>query len=92
PMFIVAGTSTLSILVSSATSIGNYLRMGSNLDFAMIGFELVGILIGSYLGPTLSKYIKGVYLKGFLAVVLTYIGIGYVFGPAIKAAIGISII
>ena len=92
PMFIVAGTSTLSILVSSLTSIGNYLRMGSHLDYPMIGFELIGILAGSYLGPTLSKYIKGLYLKGFLAVVLTYIGIGYVFGAVIQHATGIKII
>lgn len=87
PMFIVAGTSTLSILVSSATSIGNYIRMGSSLDFAMLGFEVVGVIIGSYLGPVLSKYIKGQYLKVFLAVILTYIGTGY-----ILAAFGIKII
>jgi hypothetical protein len=87
PMFIVAGTSVLSILVSSATSIANYVRMGSNLDFAMLGFEVIGVIIGSYLGPVLSKYIKGQYLKVFLAVVLTYIGLGY-----ILAAFGIKII
>lgn len=86
PMFIVAGTSVLSILVSSATSIANYVRMGSSLDFAMLGFEVVGVIIGSYLGPVLSKYIKGQYLKIFLAVVLTYIGLRYVL-----SAFGISI-
>jgi hypothetical protein len=86
PMFIVAGTSVLSILVSSATSIANYIRMGSNLDFAMLGFEVVGVIIGSYLGPVLSKYIKGQYLKIFLAVVLTYIGLRY-----LLSAFGISI-
>lgn len=86
PMFIVAGTSTLSILVTSATSIGNYIRMGSSLDFAMLGFEVIGVIIGSYLGPVLSKYIKGQYLKIFLAVVLTYIGLKYllpIFGISI---------
>lgn len=92
PMFIVAGTSTMSIVISSLTSISNYLRMGSQLDLPMVGFELVGILIGSYLGPILSKYIKGIYLKGFLAVVLTYIGIGYVFGAMIQHAFGFRII
>ena len=92
PMFIVAGTSTLSILVSSLTSIGNYLRLGSHLDYPMIGFELIGILVGSYLGPTLSKRIKGIYLKGFLAVVLTYIGIGYALGGIIQHATGVRII
>ncbi|WP_088226019.1 sulfite exporter TauE/SafE family protein [Desulfosporosinus sp. FKB] len=92
PMFIVAGTSTMSIVISSLTSISNYLRMGSKLDLPMVGFELIGILVGSYLGPILSKYIKGIYLKGFLAVVLTYIGIGYVFGPMILHAFGFRII
>ncbi|SFH32252.1 hypothetical protein SAMN05660649_04742 [Desulfotomaculum arcticum] len=87
PMFIVAGTSVLSILVSSATSIANYLRMGSSLDFAMLGFEVIGVVIGSYLGPVLSKYIKGEYLKIFLAVILTYIGVGY-----LLAGFGIKII
>lgn len=86
PMFIVAGTSVLSILVSSATSIANYVRMGSNLDFAMLGFEVIGVIIGSYLGPVLSKYIKGQYLKIFLAVVLTYIGLRY-----LLSAFGINI-
>lgn len=86
PMFIVAGTSVLSILVSSATSIANYVRMGSSLDFAMLGFEVIGVIIGSYLGPVLSKYIKGQYLKIFLAVVLTYIGLRY-----LLSAFGISI-
>ncbi len=92
PMFIVAGTASLSVLVSSLTSIGNYIRMGSQLDYALLSFELVGILIGSYLGPVLSKHIKGVYLKAFLAVVLTYIGVGYVFGQAIQNAFGFRII
>jgi len=86
PMFIVAGTSVLSILVSSATSIANYVRMGSSLDFAMLGFEVVGVIIGSYLGPVLSKYIKGQYLKVFLAVILTYIGLRY-----LLSAFGINI-
>lgn len=92
PMFIVAGTSVLSILVSSATSIGNYIKMGSSLDFSMLSFELVGVIVGSYLGPVFSKYIKAQYLKIFLAVILTYIGIGYIFGAMIKAATGIKII
>ncbi len=92
PMFIVAGTSVLSILVSSATSIGNYIKMGSNLDWAMLSFELGGVIVGSYLGPIFSKYIKAQYLKIFLAVILTYIGIGYMFGNIIKVATGMKII
>lgn len=80
PMFIVAGTVALSILITSATSVINYLQMGSVLDYAMLSWEVVGIVIGSYLGVKLSKMIKAVYLKGALAVILTYIGTTYVFG------------
>lgn len=87
PMFIVAGTSVLSIIVTSFTSIANYLRMGSSLDFLMLAFEVGGIIVGSYLGPVLSKYIKGQHLKIFLAVILTYIGLGY-----LLSAVGIKII
>lgn len=92
PMFIVAGTSVLSILVSSAASIANYMRMGSVLDFKLLSFELVGVIVGSYLGPVLSKFIKGNALKIVLAIILTYIGVGYMFGTAIQAATGIKII
>lgn len=92
PMFIVAGTSSLSILVSSLTSISNYMRMGSHLDYGLLALELFGILLGSYLGPILSKHIRAVYLKGFLAAMLTYIGTGYVFGQLIHDAFGFRII
>lgn len=88
PMFIVAGTVTLSILITSATSVINYLSMGSVLDYTMLSWEVVGVVIGSYLGVKLSKLIKAIYLKGALAVILTYIGTKYVFGDLIMAATG----
>lgn len=88
PMFIVAGTVTLSILITSATSVLNYIQMGSAIDYAMLSWEVVGIVIGSYLGVKLSKMIKAVYLKAALAVILTYTGTNYVFGDLIFAATG----
>lgn len=88
PMFIVAGTVTLSILITSATSVLNYIQMGSAIDYAMLSWEVVGIVIGSYLGVKLSKMIKAVYLKAALAVILTYTGTNYVFGELIFAATG----
>lgn len=88
PMFIVAGTVTLSILITSATSVINYLNMGSVMDYAMLSWEVVGIVIGSYLGVKLSKQIKAIYLKGALAVILTYTGTKYVFGDLILTATG----
>ncbi|HZK53473.1 MAG TPA: sulfite exporter TauE/SafE family protein [Desulfosporosinus sp.] len=78
PMYIVAGTSVLSILVSSSTSILNYLSMGSVLDFQFLAFELVGVAIGTVVAARVSKYINARYMKMFLAVILFYIGLKYV--------------
>jgi uncharacterized membrane protein YfcA len=83
PMYIVAGTVALSILITSLASIANYMQLGSTVDYNMLAFELVGIVIGSYLGPKLSKHVKAIYLKGLLAVILTYSGTQYVFGKLI---------
>ncbi|AEF94786.1 protein of unknown function DUF81 [Desulfotomaculum nigrificans CO-1-SRB] len=78
PMYIVAGTSVLSILVSSLTSIANYLSMGSKMDLTFLAIELVGVAIGTVIAAQVSKYINARYLKMFLAVLLLYIGIKYV--------------
>ncbi|WP_273483081.1 sulfite exporter TauE/SafE family protein [Desulforamulus ruminis] len=91
PMYIVAGTSVLSILVSSLTSIANYINMGSQMDLSFLAFELVGVAIGTVVAAHLSKFIDGRKLKYFLAFVLLYVGIKYMFGPMIKAATGIGI-
>ncbi|MEG6520970.1 sulfite exporter TauE/SafE family protein [Desulfotomaculum sp. 1211_IL3151] len=77
PMYIVAGTSVLSILVSSSTSILNYLSMGSKLDFAFLGFELIGVAIGTVIAAQLSKFINARKLKYFLSFILLYVGLKY---------------
>ena len=77
PMYIVAGTSVLSILVSSLSSIANYLSMGSQIDFAFLGFELVGVAIGTVVAAQLSKFINARKLKYLLAFILLYVGLKY---------------
>lgn len=77
PMFIVAGTSVLSILVSSTTSIANYLTMGSAIDINFLAFELIGVAIGTIVAARLSKFINARYLKIFLSIILFYIGLKY---------------
>ena len=78
PMFIVAGTSALAVLVSMITSIFTYMFVKSvPVDFALIGSELIGIFIGSLLGPITSKYIPEVWLKRLFVVLALYVGIGY---------------
>jgi hypothetical protein len=79
PMFIVAGTSALAVLVSMITSIFTFMFIKSvPVDFILIGTELVGIAIGSVLGPVTSKYIPDIWLKRLFVVLAVYVGIGYV--------------
>jgi len=78
PMFIVAGTSALAVLVSMITSIFTFMFIKSvPVDFVLIGTELVGIAIGSVLGPMTSKYIPEVWLKRLFVVLAVYVGVGY---------------
>jgi uncharacterized membrane protein YfcA len=92
PMFIVAGTSALAVLIASVTSVGNYLYLGSQIDWTLAAIELVGVVLGSLLGPSLSRYMKEQWLRTVLAVVLLYVGTGYTIGPWIKSWLGISIL
>ncbi|HTY24694.1 MAG TPA: sulfite exporter TauE/SafE family protein [Desulfomonilaceae bacterium] len=78
PMFIVAGTSALAVLVSMITSIFTYMFVKSvPIDGVLVGTELIGIFIGSILGPMTSKYIPEVWLKRLFVVLAVYVGIGY---------------
>jgi uncharacterized membrane protein YfcA len=78
PMFIVAGTSALAVLVSMITSIFTYMFIKSvPVDFVMIFTELIGIFIGSILGPVTSKYIPDIWLKRIFVVLAVYVGLGY---------------
>jgi len=78
PMFIVAGTSALAVLVSMITSIFTFMFVKSvPVDFVMIFTELIGIAIGSVLGPLTSKYIPEIWLKRLFVVLAVYVGIGY---------------
>lgn len=78
PMFIVAGTSALAVLVSMITSIFTYMFIKSvPVDFVMIFTELIGIFIGSILGPLTSKYIPDIWLKRIFVVLAVYVGLGY---------------
>lgn len=78
PMFIVAGTSAVAVLVSMITSIFTFMFIKSvPMDLIMVGTELVGIAIGAVLGPATSKYIPEVWLKRLFVVLAVYVGVGY---------------
>ncbi|MFZ5596070.1 MAG: sulfite exporter TauE/SafE family protein [Bacillota bacterium] len=78
PMFVVAGTSALAVLASMITSIASYLNFaGAAVDWALIGTELVGIFVGSMVGPRTQKYIPDIWLKRIFVVLALYVGLGY---------------
>lgn len=78
PMYVVAGTSAMAVLVSMITSIFTFMFVkGTPIDFLFIGVELVGIFIGSILGPYTSKYIPDIWLKRIFVVLAIYVGVGY---------------
>jgi len=78
PMFVVAGTSALSVLIGMIFGIFNFMVLkGVVVYWPMIGAELVGIFVGSMIGPRTGKYIPNKVLKGIFIVLAIYIGLRY---------------
>ncbi len=78
PMFVVAGTSALSVLIGMIFSIFNFMVLkGVAVYWPMIGAELVGIFIGSMIGPRTGKYIPEKVLKWIFLILAFYIGLRY---------------
>ena len=78
PMFVVAGTSALAVLISMITSIATYINVaGAGMDWLMVGTQLIGVFIGSMVGPRTAKYIPEKWLKILFIVLALYVGIGY---------------
>jgi uncharacterized protein len=78
PMFVVAGTSALSVLIGMIFAIFNFMVLkGVVVHWTLIGAELIGIFIGSMIGPRTGKYIPANVLKGIFIVLALYIGLRY---------------
>jgi uncharacterized membrane protein YfcA len=77
PMYIIAGTSALAILIHSTISISNYIRLGIQLDLSMLAILVAGVVTGSTLGPMLSKHLPENGLRALLAGILVLIGLRY---------------
>ena len=89
PMFVVAGTSALSVLIGMIFAIFNFMVLkGVMVYWPMIGAELVGIFIGSMIGPRTGKYIPAKVLKGIFIALALFIGLRY----TLRGFFGISII
>lgn len=77
PMHIIAGTSALAIAIHSVTSIANYIRLGVELDFPLLGILIAGVVVGSVFGPVVSKHLPERGLRALLCLVLLVIGLRY---------------
>jgi uncharacterized membrane protein YfcA len=80
PMFVVAGTAALAVLVSSSTSIASYVSLGVRLDWSLLLPMLAGTLTGAWLGPRVSRHFRDRWLRILLVSVLLGIGLQYLFG------------
>lgn len=78
PMFVVAGTSAMAVFVSMVTSITSYVKLaGAAIDWTLIGLELIGVFVGSMIGPRTQKYIPDIWLKRIFIILALYVGLGY---------------
>lgn len=78
PMFIIAGTAALAVAIHSLTSISNYVRLGIELDYPLLGMLVIGVVVGSLAGPYLSIYLPEKGLRIILLLVLIMTGLRYV--------------
>ncbi len=89
PMYLVAGTSAMAVFIGMINSITSYMiAKGTPVAWSLIGAELVGIVIGSFIGPRTSKYIPDIWLKRLFVVLALYVGIRY----ASKGFLGFSLV
>ncbi len=55
PMYVIAGNSALAITMRSITSVANSVRLGVELDYALLGLRPAGVIIASIIGPLISR-------------------------------------
>ncbi len=79
PMFLVAGTSALAVLLSMATSIFSYVAIkGTFISWSLVGVEMAGIFAGAMIGPRTQKYIPDIWLKRIFVLLAVYVGLRYI--------------
>ncbi len=81
PVFLAAGISILVVLISSVVSVSNYIRMGVHVIITILLVTIVGVILGSVLGPKISQHLNEKWLKYTLIVLLFFIGVFYLSKP-----------
>ncbi len=78
PMYLAAGTSALAVLVSMITGITTLMLHGALVDWNLVSIELLGIAVGSIIGPFTSRFFSEIWLKRLFIVLALYVGTDYV--------------
>ena len=78
PMYLVVGTSLVALMVPLLVSVGTYLLLRVQVDWWLVLIEVPGVVLGSFAGPLLNRYMNEQALKTFVAVVLLAIGAYYI--------------
>ncbi len=78
PMYLAAGTSAFAVLVGMIVSISTFMFGGTPVYWPLIGVELAGIVVGSWVGPITAKYLPDVWLKRLFIVLAFVVGINYI--------------
>lgn len=78
PMYLAAGTSALAVLVSMITGITTLMLHGALVDWNLVSIELLGIAVGSIVGPFTSRFFSEIWLKRLFIVLALYVGTDYV--------------
>ena len=78
PMYLAAGTSAFAVFVGMVTSITTFMTSGTPVYWPLIGLELCGIVVGSWIGPITSRFLPDIWLKRLFIVIAFIVGINYV--------------
>ncbi len=78
PMYLAAGTSAFAVLVGMVTSISTFMFSGTPIHWPLIGIELAGIVLGSWIGPITAKFLPDIWLKRLFILIAFIVGINYV--------------
>ena len=73
PMFFVAGTALVALMVPLLASVATYLYLQVGVDWLLVAIEVPGVAIGSLAAPVVNRRINEKHLRLFVAVVLSCI-------------------
>lgn len=79
PMYLVAGTGLVALMIPLAAGVVSYMAMQVNMDWRLLAVEVPGVMLGSVLGPSLNRFMSERLLRLYTSVVLFGFGGYYLF-------------